>query len=162
MCGLTLRRKAAVLPLGSFRPGEVIEGAARRRFDYGRLRLAYEASPIAMVVEQAGGQQWLPGGVGAEHGPQHGQAGQGRQAQVQWAWHRAWACAWCGCHHFTSMRAAAPSSASFGVWRPWVMASSAASSAGQKRPVSGMLGMGSPARTLAMVAAMRGSAASSA
>jgi hypothetical protein len=42
------------------------------------------------------------------------------------------------------------------------MASSAASIAGKKRPISGMFGMGSPARALAMVAAIFGSALSSA
>src|SRR5512139_1171529 len=54
------------------------------------------------------------------------------------------------------MRAAAASSASLGDWRPLVMFSSAEAIDDQKRPISGMLGIGSPRRAFSIVALMLG------
>ena len=65
-------------------------------------------------------------------------------------------------HQFTTIRAAAPSKASFGDCRPFVMASKAASIAGKKRCISGMFGIGSPARAFSIVVRIAGSFDSSA
>src|SRR5262245_28642257 len=59
------------------------------------------------------------------------------------------------------MRAAAASSDSFGDWRPLVMFSSAEAIDDQKRPIAGMLGIGSPRLAFSIVALMFGFSASS-
>src|SRR6185369_4211776 len=60
------------------------------------------------------------------------------------------------------IRLAAASSASFGCWRPSVMFFSADSIDDQKRPISGLLGIGAPSCALAIVAWMFGLLLSSA
>ncbi len=57
------------------------------------------------------------------------------------------------------MRCAAPSSASFGFCRPWVMLPSADSIADQNRLISGRLGISMPVLMFAIVATINGSAA---
>jgi hypothetical protein len=61
--------------------------------------------------------------------------------------------------YFALMRCAAPSSASLGFCRPWVMFSSAEAIADQNRPISGLPGMIRPVLILCIVAAISGSEA---
>ena len=100
--------------------------------------------------EQCHRHQRLPGGVQAEHQPQQPERTQPDDGACQPGRLRR-------CRHRDTTRAAAPSSASFGDCRPCEIASSAASIAGKTRPISGMLGIGSPASALAIVARMFGS-----
>src|SRR5262249_51325527 len=63
--------------------------------------------------------------------------------------------------YLPSMRAAAASSASFGVWRALVMFSSADAIDDQNLPIAGMFGIGSPRLAFSMVALMFALSASS-
>src|SRR5207237_8418215 len=104
--------------------------------------------------EQRSGEQQLAGRIDAHHEVERGDRDQRDRCASEPGLQRA--------HYFAWIRLAAASSASFGGWRPSITLPSADTIADQKRPISGLFGIGAPSCAEAIVAWIFGSFLSSA